>query len=219
MSFIKSAINQVGRDAGKVVSNQIFGDAHSTPIRSVDSAKSKRSVDSAKSKKIISEFEKSLNFQMSFKPGTLINKLLAVQITFKNEMKDFLSDDYLSMDESDDLFNMIGQFNSKISDMDDVLRIDEEKNKNEIEQLSKIAEQVVIMFCETLDVAIKGCNANAIKNLDNAKNEKKPVIFGRKEYKETVDRYNLIAEMEYKRAKVYFSVRESNLKNLEDLKK
>lgn len=36
-SFIKSAVNQVGRDAGKVVSNQVFKDAHSTPIRNVNS--------------------------------------------------------------------------------------------------------------------------------------------------------------------------------------
>lgn len=38
-NFIKtmfnSAVSQVGRDAGKVVSNGIFGDAHSTPIRRV----------------------------------------------------------------------------------------------------------------------------------------------------------------------------------------
>lgn len=33
--FIRSAVNQVGRDAGKVVSNQVYGDAHSTPYRSV----------------------------------------------------------------------------------------------------------------------------------------------------------------------------------------
>ncbi len=33
--FVRSAVNQVGRDAGRVVSNQTFGDAHSTPIRGV----------------------------------------------------------------------------------------------------------------------------------------------------------------------------------------
>ena len=36
--FIRSMVRQVGRDAGKVVSNQAFGDAHSTPIRMVKSA-------------------------------------------------------------------------------------------------------------------------------------------------------------------------------------
>lgn len=33
--FIRSAVNQVGRDAGRVVSNQIYGDAHSIPHRNV----------------------------------------------------------------------------------------------------------------------------------------------------------------------------------------
>lgn len=34
--FIRSAVNQVGRDSGKVISNHIYGDAHSTPIRGCD---------------------------------------------------------------------------------------------------------------------------------------------------------------------------------------
>lgn len=33
--FIRSAVNQVGRDGGKVISNKIYGDAHATPIRRV----------------------------------------------------------------------------------------------------------------------------------------------------------------------------------------
>lgn len=33
--FIRSAVNQVGRDGGKVISNQLYGDAHSTPYRRV----------------------------------------------------------------------------------------------------------------------------------------------------------------------------------------
>ena len=34
--FVRSAINQVGRDGGKVISNQLYGDAHSVPHRSVN---------------------------------------------------------------------------------------------------------------------------------------------------------------------------------------
>ena len=37
-TFIKSLVRQVGRDAGKVVSNKAFKDAHATPIRMVQSA-------------------------------------------------------------------------------------------------------------------------------------------------------------------------------------
>ena len=31
--FIRSAVNQVGRDGGKVISNQLYGNAHATPVR------------------------------------------------------------------------------------------------------------------------------------------------------------------------------------------
>lgn len=34
--FVRSAVNQVGRDGGKVISNQLYGDAHSVPHRSVN---------------------------------------------------------------------------------------------------------------------------------------------------------------------------------------
>lgn len=33
--FVRSAVNQVGRDTGKIISNQIYVDAHSTPFRSI----------------------------------------------------------------------------------------------------------------------------------------------------------------------------------------
>ena len=31
--FVRSTVNQVGRDGGKVISNKIYGDRHGTPIR------------------------------------------------------------------------------------------------------------------------------------------------------------------------------------------
>lgn len=34
--FVRSAVNQVGRDGGKVISNQLYGNAHSVPHRSVN---------------------------------------------------------------------------------------------------------------------------------------------------------------------------------------
>ncbi len=33
--FVRSAVNQVGRDGGRVISNAIYGDKHSTPFRNV----------------------------------------------------------------------------------------------------------------------------------------------------------------------------------------
>ena len=35
--FVRSTVNQVGRDTGKIISNKIYGDAHSTPIRGIKS--------------------------------------------------------------------------------------------------------------------------------------------------------------------------------------
>lgn len=31
--FIRSAVNQVGRDGGRVISNQLYGNAHASPVR------------------------------------------------------------------------------------------------------------------------------------------------------------------------------------------
>lgn len=33
-SFLRSAVNQVGRDGGRVISNRVYGDQHSIPVRS-----------------------------------------------------------------------------------------------------------------------------------------------------------------------------------------
>lgn len=33
--FVRSAVNQIGRDGGRVISNKLYGDAHSIPMRSV----------------------------------------------------------------------------------------------------------------------------------------------------------------------------------------
>src|SRR5690606_32163822 len=38
--FVRSAVNQVGRDGGKVISNQVYGNAHSTPIRVISNNQS-----------------------------------------------------------------------------------------------------------------------------------------------------------------------------------
>lgn len=33
--FVRSAVNQVGRDGGKVISNRVYGNSHSSPIRGI----------------------------------------------------------------------------------------------------------------------------------------------------------------------------------------
>lgn len=42
--FVRSAVNQVGRDGGKVISNKVYKDRHSTPIRVVSSNNQPQSV-------------------------------------------------------------------------------------------------------------------------------------------------------------------------------
>jgi len=150
-------------------------------------------------KKAKSEFEKAINFQMGFKPNTLINKLSAAQIVLKNEMKSFVSDGYLDVDESDSLFNMIGQFNSKVCDVYDFLKLDEVKNKTEIELTGKIVEQLITMFCDILNVSIDGCNAKSVEHSENAKNQKKPFLFGVDDYNKKVNGLNYMAQLESKR--------------------
>ena len=41
--FVRSAVNQVGRDGGRVISNKVYGDSHSTPIRIIGSKNSNNS--------------------------------------------------------------------------------------------------------------------------------------------------------------------------------
>lgn len=39
--FVSSAVRQVGKDTGKVISNSLYGDAHSTPVRHIRSEQPK----------------------------------------------------------------------------------------------------------------------------------------------------------------------------------
>lgn len=53
--FIRSAVNQVGRDTGKVISNTIYGDAHATPIRNVGISSSGTYFDTTTSQQLAPE--------------------------------------------------------------------------------------------------------------------------------------------------------------------
>jgi hypothetical protein len=44
-SFVRSAVNQVGRDGGKVISNKVYGNSHSTPINQNGSISLEDSID------------------------------------------------------------------------------------------------------------------------------------------------------------------------------
>lgn len=178
MSFLKSAINQVGRDMGKVVSNQVFKDSHSTPYRRVsqNSSNSKRSSSSSSSRirNTKTEFEKAIDFQTGFRPNTLITKISGAYTVIKNEAKEYISDGYLDTTEASSLFEMMNRFNDKVEDICDVLEIDEKTNEKEINQLSKIVEKTNELFKKTLEVSANGCKERQSEHRKEAENIEKP---------------------------------------------
>lgn len=175
MSFLKSAINQVGRDMGKVVSNQVFKDNHSTPYRRVSQNNSRSNSKPRSSiRSVKSEFDKAIEFQTGFKPNTLITKISGAYTVIKNEAKEYISDGYLDTTEASNLFEMMNRFNDKVEDVCDILEIDEEKNEKEINQLSKIVEKTNDLFKNTLELSARGCKERQSEHKIKAENIEKP---------------------------------------------
>lgn len=155
MTLVKSAINQFGRDIGKVVSNTALKDAHSTPYRRVGGNTTSKT--SQRRSTFKSEFDKAISFQTGFRANTLITKLSGAYTAMKNEANEYVSDGYLDGDESNSFFNMLNKFNDKVDDVCDVLEIDEEGNQKEIVQLTKLLEKTNQIFIQTLQVSSEGC--------------------------------------------------------------
>lgn len=180
MSFLKSAINQVGRDMGKVVSNQIFKDSHSTPYRKIGSTRTNSQIikKTHNIRSVKSEFDKAIEFQTSFKPNTLINKISGAYTVVKNETNSFIADGYLDTEESTTLFDMMNKFSSKIEDLCEILELDEKGNEKEIEQLSKIIEKTNILFKETLKLSAEGCEIRKAEHIYESENIKSRSYLG-----------------------------------------
>lgn len=67
--FVRSAVNQVGRDGGKVISNKLYGNNHSTPIRNVSTQNGifyDETTSTPISKEELRERIKSENFKKSY---------------------------------------------------------------------------------------------------------------------------------------------------------
>ncbi|MCR8667890.1 hypothetical protein NO995_09370 [Aestuariibaculum sp. M13] len=175
MSFLKSAINQVGRDMGKVVSNQIFQDNHSSPYRSVGQH-TVRLNNSTKQSNLKSDFDKAINFQMGHRPITLIAKISGVYTVIKNEANYYVSDGYLDTKESESLFEMLNRLNMKIDDICDVLELDSKGNEKEINQLTILVEKTNILFKNTLEISAKGCFQRQKEHEIEALQIKKPEL-------------------------------------------
>jgi len=168
MSFLKSAINQVGRDAGKVISNELFKDKHASPVRIVDAGISK-----ATQRKTVSrgDFEKAISFVTSFRPNTLINKLMGAYTILKNEIHSFCEDDHIDAYEASRGIRMIQEFSMKMVDIDEVLSIDVDKNHKEIQQLTNIHLKLKSLIQKISITAIEGCEyeAGLLQDMADAK--------------------------------------------------
>ncbi len=167
--FLNSVIRQLGRDTGKVLSNSIFGDAHSTPIRMVKGA-SNNNVEGRRVKNK-SDFEKALNFDRSATPKLLVRKVQNIGIILEDEMSRHLSDEYLSPEEAIDAFKMLKEFASKSQSVAKQLEIDEETNANEIQILEKVVQHTSEDFSRLLKMGAKGCDEMAISLESKVKEE------------------------------------------------
>jgi hypothetical protein len=87
-TFIRSAVRQVGRDAGKVVSNKAFGDAHSTPIRMVRSADTSPMTSESGRRKYRHSLDRIVNKDLPSTKGSAKKAL----VTLENAFQDFISD-------------------------------------------------------------------------------------------------------------------------------
>lgn len=160
MSFLKSAINQVGRDLGKVLSNQLFNDSHSTPLRMVGKSASSQNKISKTTK---SEFEKAIDFQIAHRPSTLISKLFGCYTVLKNEASVALADGYLDNEESQEFFTMLSLFSNKVENVNEALELDNAKNVSELNQLEKIVDNLKQLIAETMSLSIEGCKLSREK--------------------------------------------------------
>ena len=150
MSFLQSASNQMGRDLGRAISKSV--NKSSQPSKQLTKSY----------KPVQTDFGKSINFALSTEPVSLLNKLTNAYIVMKKEMSIFLLDGYLDNLERDKLFTMLLQFNTKCEDIDDLLSLDEEKNKVSIDRLLKIQSALKLDFLNLLEKSIKGCEKQGV---------------------------------------------------------
>ncbi|GGE08710.1 hypothetical protein [Psychroflexus salis] len=166
MAFAKAVIRQVGRDLGKVISNQIFKDRHSTPYRRVgrqnrvsaqQATPTHTQVKETKLEELTSKaFDQALGFSTTYTAPTLVRKLMGVYEVIKNEIFKAKRDGFIDSDEARLIFNMEQEFHHKAEVINDLLELNEEENEKQLEKLEKVVRLTSGLFHETLDLAIEG---------------------------------------------------------------
>ena len=168
MAFAKAVVRQVGRDLGKVISNQLFKDRHSTPYRRVGNrVQNQVSVQTNTTQKFSqtavepeeltsAAFNKAIGFSTTYTAPTMVRKLTGVYEVIKNEIFKASRDGYLDSEEAKLIFNMEQEFHHKAEIITDLLELDEDENQKHLERLEKVVRLTSGLFHETLDLAIKG---------------------------------------------------------------
>lgn len=156
MSFLKSVSNQIGRDLGKAISNSFTSDNSSFRQNSKNYNPTQ------------TDFQKAITFPLSTGFTSLLNKLTNAYSVMKKEINKFISDGYLDNFESNKLFNMLVEFNTKCDDISELLSLDENNNTIHINRLITLQSALKLDFINVLKISIKGCERN-IYYLENSK--------------------------------------------------
>ena len=116
-TFIKSLVRQVGRDAGKVVSNKTFGDAHSTPIRMVQSADTSAQY-SGKRRTYRHDLDRVVNGDLPSTEGSAKKNIVKLE----NALEDFLNG-MMPIGNAQDVTIMKNWLDKSLDYVGDVLKI------------------------------------------------------------------------------------------------
>lgn len=145
--FIKSVVRQVGRDTGKVISNKVYKDAHSTPIRMVSSDTSAQF--SGTRRKYRHDLDRVVNGDLPSTQATAKKQIVALENAYEVFVKG------MTITDLDTLLAFKNWSLKSIDFIEDVLKIVSH------EEVETLASDVISMIKGTMKSA--GDAANAMK--------------------------------------------------------
>lgn len=116
-AFVRSMVRQIGRDAGKVVSNKAFGDAHATPVRMVGSADTSQQYSGTR-RRFRHDLDRVVNGDLPSTTGSAKKSLVKLE----NALEDFLND-LMPMGGADDVQIVRNWIDKSLDFIGDVLKI------------------------------------------------------------------------------------------------
>ena len=138
--FVKSVVRQVGRDTGKVISNKVFKDAHSTPIRIVSPDTSPQI--SGTRRKYRHELDRVVNGDLPSTKGKAKKQIVALE----NAYEEFVSS--MRFSNMEGLVAFRNWSNKSLDYLDDVVKIVSDEGVVELAEgvrstISKMKESAV----------------------------------------------------------------------------